>query len=72
MKIKVNRRDFIEPENIKKIVIKKSGIFGHDVWIYKKVGFPPILKCLEGIDRLKNRMVNAGCTIHDFKVEYDK
>jgi len=71
-KLKINRRDFIDIDNIKKIVIKKGGMFGHDIWIYKKEGYPKILKCLEGIDVLKNRMVNKGCTIHDFEVEYEK
>jgi len=65
--LKINRRDFCDPQNIKKLVIKKNGV----VWVYLKEGYPPILKCLEGLDRLKNRLVNVGYTIHDFKVEYE-
>jgi len=68
-KLKVNRTMFVDLDNIEKIVLNKGGTFGKDVWIYKKTGYPPILKCIEGIDILKNRMVNLGCTIHDFKVE---
>lgn len=68
-KLKINRKHFISLDNIEKIVVKKDGKFGHDVWVYAKSGFPKIYKCLEGIDILKNRLVNLGCTIHDFKVE---
>ena len=71
-KLKVNRRDSISLDNIKKIVIKKGGMFGHDGGIYKKVGYPPILKCLEGIGAIKKRLVNLYCTIHDFEVEVEK
>ena len=63
--LKINRRDFCDPKNIKKLVVKKNGV----VWVYLKKGYPHILKCLEGLDRLKNRLVNLGYTIHDFKVE---
>lgn len=70
--LKVNRRDFISLDNIEKIVIKKGGRFGHDVWVYTISGFPKIYKCLEGLDILKNRLVNLNCTIHDFKVEIEK
>jgi len=67
-KLKVNRTHFCELDNIKKFVIKKNG----DVWVYRKVGYPPIYKCLEGIYMLRNRLVNLNCTIHDFKVEEEK
>ena len=71
-KLKINRTMFIDLDNIKKIVIKKGGKFGHDVWVYKKNGYPPILKCIEGIGMLKKRMVNLKCSIHDFEVEEEK
>ena len=65
VKLKVNRKHFVELDNIEKFVVKDNG----DVWVYRKVGYPRIYKCLEGIYMLKNRLVNLGCTIHDFKVE---
>lgn len=68
-KLKVNRRDFVSLDNIEKIVIKKNGMFGQDIWVYKKRGYPPILKCLEGLAVLKNRLTNLGKTIFDFKLE---
>lgn len=67
-KLKVNRKNFVELINIEKFVIKKNG----DVWVYRKVGYPPIYKCLEGLYILKNRLVNCGYTIQDFKVEEEK
>jgi len=67
-KLKVNRTKFVELINIEKFVIKKND----DVWVYRKVGYPRIYKCLEGLYMLKNRLVNLGYTIHDFKVEIEE
>lgn len=64
-KLKVNRTMFVELSNIKKFVIKKDGV----VWVYKKKGYPPILKCLEGFDVLKTRLVNLRTTWQQFKTE---
>lgn len=64
-KLKVNRTHFEELTNIEKFVIKKNGV----VWLYRKVGYPTVYKCLEGLGMLKKRLVNLGCTIHDFLVE---
>jgi len=64
-KLKVNRRDFADPKNIEKIVIKKDGM----VWVYRKKGYPKVFKCLEGIYTLKVRLVNIGCQLTDFIVE---
>lgn len=64
-KIKVNRTMFVSPDRIEKIVIK-----GDQAWVYRKSGYPKIFKTTEGLCLFKKRLVNAGCTIHDFKVEY--
>ncbi len=67
-KLKVNRTKFVELINIEKFVIKKNG----DIWVYRKVGYPRVYKCLEGIYILRNRLVNLGYTIQDFVVEEEK
>lgn len=66
-KLKINRKHFISLTNIEKIVIKKN----EEVWVVRKKGYPLIYKCLEGIDVLKNRLVNLGVTWKDFEVEYE-
>jgi len=63
--LKVNRTMDISLDNIKKFVLKKNGY----VWVYKKKGYPPILKCREGLSVLKTRLVNLGKTIFDFELE---
>ena len=65
MKLKINRKHYIELINIEKFVIKKNG----DIWVYRKIGYPRIYKCLEGVYMLRKRLVNLGYTIHDFLVE---
>ena len=67
-KLKVNPIHSVELTNIEKFSIRKNG----DVWVYRKVGYPRIYKCLEGLYMLRNRLVNLRCTIHDFKVEEEK
>lgn len=64
-KLKINRKYSISLTDIEKIVIKC------DIpWVYLKKGhYPPILKATEGLDRLKNNLVNLGYTLKDFKVE---
>ena len=64
MKLKINRKHFISLDNIKKFVIKKDII-----WVYKKVGYPPILKTDYGVYLLRNKLVNLGKQLKDFKVE---
>jgi len=64
-KLKINRRDFEDIENIEKFLLKKNG----HVWVYRKRGYPKIYKCLEGLYILSNRLVNLGHTIHEFKME---
>lgn len=63
-KLKVNRKHFIDINNIKKFIIKKD-----IVWIYLKKGYPSILKTDHGIYLLKNKLVNLGLQLKDFKVE---
>ena len=64
--LRVNRKYFVSLDNIEKFVIKKN-----EVWVYQKKGYPKIYKCLENIDVLKNRLVNLGKTIQNFKLEYE-
>ena len=66
-KIKVNRTKFVTFDEIEKIVIK-----GDQAWVYRKSGYPKIYKTTEGLCLFKKRLVNAGCTIYDFKLEGDK
>ena len=66
MKLKINRKYFISLDNIKKFVIKSDC-----VWVYQKTGYPPILKANCGVYLLRNRLVNLGKQLNDFKVEYD-
>ena len=66
-KLKVNRRDLIDPSQIKKIVIK-----GNQAWLYLKKGnYPPILKTTDGICMLEIRLINLLLTLKDFEVEYE-
>lgn len=67
MNVKINRKYFVDTDEIEKIVIK-----GNNARIYLKKGnYPLILKTTEGLCLFKKRLVNAGCTIHDFKLEGD-
>ena len=66
-KLKVNRKNFVSPDNIKKFVIKKDC-----VWIYLKKGYPSILKTDYGVYLLRNKLVNLGLQLKDFKVENKK
>ena len=63
-KLKVNRKHFISTDNIEKFVIKEKSI-----WVYRKKGYPKVYKSRESLYTLKNRLVNLGLTIHNFKVE---
>ncbi len=63
-KLKINRKHFISLDNIKKLVIKKDII-----WVYQKIGYPPILKANCGIYLFRNRLVNLGKQLTDFNVE---
>jgi len=40
------------------------------VWVYKKSGYPPILKTTESLTILKKRLTNLLLTLNDFEVEY--
>lgn len=64
MKLKVNRKHFVDPENILKFKIKKGVIC-----VYLKSGYPKILKCTEGFDVLISRMVNLNLNIKDFEFD---
>lgn len=66
MKLKINRKHSIDIDNIKKLVIK-PGV----VWVYLKTGYPPILKTDYGVYLLRNKLVNLGVQLKDFKVEVD-
>ena len=66
-KIKINRKHFIYASQIIKIVIKDE-----QAWVYLKNSYPPIVKTTEGLCLFKKRLVNANCTIYDFKLEGDK
>ena len=63
-KLKINRKHFISLDNIKKLVIKPGC-----VWVYQKTGYPPILKTNCGVYLFRNRLVNLGKQLNDFKVE---
>ena len=55
MKVKVNRKHFIDPFNIKTLE-KKNNI----VYIYLKSGYPPILKTDCDINVFLLRLVNVN------------
>ncbi len=63
-KLKVNRKHVVSLDNIKKFVIKRD-----IVWVYLKTGHPPILKTDYGAYLLRNKLVNLGVQLKDFKVE---
>ena len=54
MKIQINRKHFLELDNIKKIVEKKS-----DLWIYKISGYPNAYKCSCKLPEFLMRIANA-------------
>ena len=64
MKLKVNRKHFVEVSNIEKIAIKKN-----IVWIYRFKGYPKVYKTDYDAYTLRLRLVNLGLCIKDFKVE---
>ncbi len=66
MKLKINRKHYVDIDNIEKFVIKKDII-----WVYLKEGYPPILKTDYGVYLLRNQLVNLGLQLKDFKVEND-
>ena len=55
MKVKVNRKDFIEVDNIKKIVETERGLR-----IYKKEGYPKIMLADCSRYHFFLRLVNVG------------
>lgn len=64
--LKINRKYSIDIDNIEKLVIK-----GDIIWVYLKEGYPPILKTDYGAYLLRNKLVNLGLLLKDFKVEVD-
>ena len=66
MELKINRKYSVDFNNIEKFVIKKD-----IVWVYLKEGYPPILKTDHGVYLLRNKLVNLGLQLKDFKVEYE-
>ena len=67
MLLKINRKHLIDPSNIEKFVYKNDV-----VWVYRKKGYPRILKTDYNAYILRLRLVNLGLCIKDFKVEGDK
>ncbi len=65
--LKVNRKHFIDPSQIEKIVID-----GDNARIHLKNSYPAIVKTTEGLCLFKKRLVNIGFTIYDFKLEGDR
>ncbi len=63
-KLKLNRKHFININNIEKFVIKKDC-----VWVYLKKDYPKILKTDYGVYLLRNKLVNLGLQLKYFKVE---
>ena len=64
MKLKINRKYFVDINNIEKLVIKDN-----IVWVYCLKGYPKIYKSDCGIYLFRNRLVNLGLQFKDFKVE---
>lgn len=62
--LKVNRKHFVELLNIEKFVYKND-----IVWVYRKNGYPKILKTDYDPYTLRLRLNNLGYKITDFKVE---
>lgn len=56
-RIKLNRRDYIDFDNIEKIVQK-----GSILWVYKVKGYPKVTKTEFGISVLLRNCINAGIT----------
>lgn len=66
-KFRVNRKHYIEINQIVKFVIKKN-----EIWIYLKKGnYPPILKTDYSFYMFRFKLTNLGVSLNDFKVEYD-
>ncbi len=65
MRLKINRKYFVDIQNIEKLVIKDN-----IVWVYRLKGYPKIYKSDCGIYLFRNRLVNLGLQLKDFKVEY--
>lgn len=66
-KLQINRKHLVSPTQIEKFVYKND-----IVWVYmKKPFYPPILKSECNAYVLRNRMVNIGLKITDFKVEIE-
>ena len=55
MKIQINRKHFLELDNIKKLVIKNNQLL-----VYRKIGYPNAYKASCGIIEFKMRIANAG------------
>lgn len=57
MKVQVNRKDFIDIDNILKLQLREGKVF-----VYKKIGYPKILKARVRLSCFLLRLVNAGMT----------
>lgn len=62
--LKLNRKHTIDTDNIEKFVIKKDII-----WVYRIEGYPKVYKTDYGAYLLRNKLVNLGLLLKDFKVE---
>lgn len=54
MKIQINRKHYIELDNIEKLVIKNGNLL-----VYRKIGYPNAYKASCGIIEFKMRIANA-------------
>ena len=55
MKVQINRKHFLELDNILKLELREGKVFVH-----KKTGYPKILKARVGLSCFLLRLVNAG------------
>jgi len=63
MKLKVNRRDFVEIDNIAYFKLKNK-----IVWIYLKKGYPKIIKSECSLDKLRLMLLNMN--INPLRIEF--
>lgn len=66
MKLKINRKHFVDIDNIEKLVIKKEC-----VWIYRKVGYPKVYKTDCTFYQFNMRLTTLKLIITNFKLEYE-
>ena len=62
MKVQVNRKHFIEVENIQKLELRDGKVF-----VFQKTGYPKILKARVGLNNFLLRLVNVGTPAKQIK-----